>query len=837
MGFRVFIVNHMPRQPRYLASSLLLAATSLLLLLLPSPVRATSIHEIDESIARGKAWLYAQQANGTWETDAAPRPGRQHTRWGGHTAIVVYALLAAGEKPNAPELKRAIEFLEKADDVEGTYALGLRAQVWWLLGNSKATAEPIRRDTALLLAGCYESGSHAGMYTYGLSGPGGGAESRAKGELRLRPAQSLDARPSPSPSVTLRGTGRVPSPAGKYDHSNSQYGVLGTWAVAEVGGEVPASYWRTVDAAWKKAQDDDGGWDYIDGRRSTASMTAAGIATLYITQDFLLNGSTWSNCAPRPPDPHIARGLAWMDRHIRQALDGKNTYTMYGIERIGLASGRKYFGKVAWFADGSDLLVHGQNADGSWTGKFAGADEVASTAYALLFLCRGRAPVMMNKLEYGVGDETVAAGAARPAAAKVEEGEEWNERPRDLAHLTKWVGRASEGFYNWQTVSLNASPDDLHDAPILYIAGRDALQFGDADIAKLRQFVEQGGLILGNADCGRELFAKSFRELGAALFPKYEFRELPRDHVIYTGQQYPATHWKVHPHLLSLGNGVRELMVLIPDFDPSRLWQTDVVKGHEEPFQLGADLFLYMTGGKDPRVRVPTWIVHAQPAVKPTRTVKLARIQLGDNWDPEPAGWRRLAAILHNERHTDLDVQPVKLGDGSLSGYRLAHWTGTTRVTLSDAQRRELHDFVAGGGTLIVDAAGGAGLFAESIEVELGTIFGTAGLEHPLSPDHAVYRIPESKIESLSFRAFSRKSTIGANKTARVRGIAADGDRIGVFYSPDDLSAGLVGQQVDGISGYEPATATQLMTNFILYASGSAAPATQPTTQPVTPGS
>jgi hypothetical protein len=566
-------------------------------------------------------------------------------------------------------------------------------------------------------------------------------------------------------------------------------------------------------------------------KESYASMTAAGIATLYITQDFLMANSSWSSCTPRAPDSHIAKGLAWMDSHIEKSLEADNTYLMYGIERIGLASGRKYFGKLAWFRTGADELVSAQNADGSWDSHFAGKDVLASTAYAILFLSRGRAPVMMNKLEYGVSVDSAAAATKSEAAPSVkQEGEVWNERPRDLANLTKWVGRATEGFYNWQTVSLSASADDLHDAPILYITGRDAVRFTDSEQLKLRSFVEQGRMILANADCGRDPFVSSMKQLGSALFPKYEFRELPKDHVIYTGQQYAAAKWKTHPHVLGLSNGVRELMVLIPDSDPSRYWQGGGIKGHDEPFQLGADLFIYMTGGKDPRIRPPTWIIYSHPSNQPTSTTPLARIEAGDNWDPEPGGWRRMTALLHNEQRIDLDVETVKPAEAKLSNFRVAHWTGTTRVKLNDEQRGALREFVTHGGTLIVDAAGGSSFFAESAEAELCEIFGASAaeaLQHPLPAEHAVFNLPNLKIDPVSFRTFTRKESVGTNKAVRVRGITI-GDRIGVFYSPEDLSAGLVGEQVDGINGYEPASAARIMTNLILYACGKLAPSTQP---------
>ena len=44
--------------------------------------------------------------------------------------------------------------------------------------------------------------------------------------------------------------------------------------------------------------------------------------------------------------------------------------------------------------------------------------------------------------------------------------------------------------------------------------------------------------------------------------------------------------------------------------------------------------------------------------------------------------------------------------------------------------------------------------------------------------------------------------------------------RPAVFYSPEDLTAGLVGQPVDGIFGYAPESATPLMRNMLLYAAG-----------------
>ena len=89
---------------------------------------------------------------------------------------------------------------------------------------------------------------------------------------------------------------------------------------------------------------------------------------------------------------------------------------------------------------------------------------VIATSMALLFLSKGRRPVLMAKLKHGTDND-------------------WNQHPSDVANLTRYVESRWERDLTHQIVDLKAAAvEDLVQSPVLYLSGsRSPLPAGDAE--------------------------------------------------------------------------------------------------------------------------------------------------------------------------------------------------------------------------------------------------------------------------------------------------------------------------------------------------------------------
>ena len=100
-------------------------------------------------------------------------------------------------------------------------------------------------------------------------------------------------------------------------------------------------------------------------------------------------------------------------------------------------------------------------------------------------------------------------------------------------------------------------------------------------------------------------------------------------------------------------------------------------------------------------------------------------------------------------------------------------------------------------------------------------------MELPVLPvAHAIYATAfpsQPKITEVEYRLYARKVLTGELKSPRLRG-ADVGGRSAVFFSAEDMSTALVGHAVDGVPGYTPRSATEIVQHLLLIAAPKIAP-------------
>src|SRR5690349_14391974 len=114
--------------------TLRLLCCAVTLTLAPAFLHAATPAGVADALARAKSCVSSKSALSS--SAKAPdqtlksKASTVGSQWGGQPALAAYALLAAGDYPNArPKLAETVAFLKQAK-LTGTSALGIRCLVW-----------------------------------------------------------------------------------------------------------------------------------------------------------------------------------------------------------------------------------------------------------------------------------------------------------------------------------------------------------------------------------------------------------------------------------------------------------------------------------------------------------------------------------------------------------------------------------------------------------------------------------------------------------------------------------------------------------------------------------
>lgn len=735
--------------------------------------------EVRAAIERGVAYLKRQQrGNGTWPE----LPGYE----GGITALCTLALLNAGVDPQDEAVQRSLAYLRRIEP-STTYTTSLVTM-------ALCAAEPerdlplIRRNVRWFEANQIKLGDRRGGWAY---------------------------------------------PRGGGDNSNAQFAILALHEAHLVGVSASDITWQLARDYWRRAQNNNGGWGYIVGGSSTGSMTCAGIGAMVIIDEKLspgdarVEGGTVLCCARQETEPAVERGIQWLARafsvHNNPAQrEAWHLYYLYGLERVGRLTARRMIGQHDWYREGTDMFVRSQDRlSGFWKGSGQENDPHVATSFALLFLSKGRRPVLLAKLKHSVG-------------------EDWNNHRNDVANLTRHVERRWERDLSWQVVDAElATVDDLLQAPVVYISGRDTVQFDDRQVAALREYVNLGGFIFAEACCQGDAFDRSFRQLMQRVFPEpeYELRLLSPDHPVWFADEKIAPG-DVVP-LLGIDVGCRTSVIYSPQ-DLSCYWElAREVRGQTLPPEvrarvlaaqaIGTNVLAYATG-RELKFKYEIAATSGErPSDDPVERAKLyiAKLEHTGGWNVAPRALVNLQEALGREAGVRVGTEQRELSirDPRLFDYSVAFMHGRSSFQLSAAEREQLRRFVERGGTLLADSVCGSEAFTAAFRREMAAIFP----EHPLQRVPATAPLWTSQYGGFELPRVTRREPerLAAGEPLRaalrevepqLEAIDLGTGRYSVLFSPYDLSCALDRHESIECRGYTREDAARIAINVLLYA-------------------
>jgi hypothetical protein len=760
---------------------------------------------VRKALASGCAYLRGtQRSDGSWQGN-----GRLGDFTVGVTALAVIAQINCDIPVDSPEVQRGLNYLRglTIDGVSGSAGIYETSLAVMALCAADQLDQDLPRIQ--LLAGLIEQsqerrGAGAGLWAYQIRRNGG------------------------------------PGGAGG-DASNGQYAVLALRDAVQAGATVSQETWQLVHQRWLRDQLPNGGWHYNQNDRNPrGSMTVAGLSTVGITSRMLQNDGDVDAegrpdcCAVQVPEPALAAGRQWMAENFSVNTNpGHNDwyfYYLYGLERAGRLSHVRFFGAYDWYRLGARQLVRLQLPGGNWVSPGAAdRDPILNTSMALMFLSRGLSRVVINKLDY-----TSPNGEMRDTG-------EWNRHPWDVINLVelidtlpRWPARLTTQTVTLSRLRQESAVEELNQAPILFLSGREAPQLTAEQISWLRGYVDAGGFIFATACCDGRGFDPGMREIVERMFPEgtASLQKLNADHPVYRSE------YLLNPDGVDLWGvdfGCRTSIIYCPE-DLGCFWQKwmrhdppgrnpDLSQRILRANRIGVNIVAYATGREPPEKldERPDMAARSEERIE-RGLLQLAQIRHSGGWDTAPRAVRNLLQALNSTvgltASTQVEAIPASLEE--LTRFPLVCMHGRYRFQLPVQQQESLREYLNRGGVLFADACCGSRPFDRSFRDLIQQLFPEQELS-VIPPDHELY----SKAIGHEIGQVRRRRLIPGESTASLdlriesgvpvlEGIEIDG-RLAVIYSRYDISCALEHQASLACDGYLEEDAAKLAVNVVLY--------------------
>ena len=433
-------------------------------------------------------------------------------------------------------------------------------------------------------------------------------------------------------------------------------------------------------------------------------------------------------------------------------------------------------------------------------------------------------PPLVAKIQYGdvreatYGDKTVRY-------------HDWNKDPGDAPMLVRLANQALKVRYGHKRGPLEAFEPDPSQCPIWYYTGSNDFALADAEVARLREFVQNGGTVWGDTCFGDPEFFQAFmREMNRVL-PGHRWRRLSAEHALfhcyyditevkYTRGVPDAESGRGEPVFLGLELGDRTAIIL-SRYDLSCGWDGHVRKGAlsvapEQARRLGINMIVYSLATFELARYQSVGKVYYEAEERARGDFVFAQARLTDNWDTQPNAIANLLKAVSAGTSAEVKFQrrAVDLVSGDLMQYPFLYLTGRYDFTLGEAEVQALRRYLTGGGFLLATPSAGKREFDVAFRREIARVLPGNDLQK-LPEDHSAYTIFH-RISGVSYTDYLE--TLGESPPSLpLEGIELGGT-VSVIYCPYGLGGGWRGFDHPFARAVQHQDALRLGVNIVLYA-------------------
>jgi len=137
-----------------------------------------------------------------------------------------------------------------------------------------------------------------------------------------------------------------------------------------------------------------------------------------------------------------------------------------------------------------------------------------------------------EKVYYQEGDAT----REEFVFGQVIHGGDWDPHPSGNMTLLKHVAAKTTLEVQFKRANVDLRKAEAFDYPVLYMTGHDDFVLTDEEVASLRSYLRNGGILLADACCGRQAFDNAFRREIGRVLPKHELKPIEPTHPLFSIQ-------------------------------------------------------------------------------------------------------------------------------------------------------------------------------------------------------------------------------------------------------------------------------------------------------------